>query len=70
MTDNLTLYELQNIQKALRETKEHTLNFRMIKPTERFNLSEPIQNATRLSLIRFSVYNSVSITNFYMPVWF
>ena len=31
MTDNLILYELQNIHEALTKTKEeHTLNFRMI----------------------------------------
>ena len=43
MTDNLILYELQNIHEALTKTKEeHTLNFRMIKPTENINFSEPI----------------------------
>ena len=31
----------------------------MIKPTEKFNFSEPILNTTRLGLIRLSVYNSV-----------
>ena len=30
----------------------------MIKPTEKFNLSEPIPNTTTLGLIRLSVYNS------------
>ena len=60
MTDNLILYELQNIHEALTKTKEeHTLNFRMIKPTKKFNFSEPILNTTKLGLIRLSVYNSV-----------
>ena len=36
MTDNLILRELQIIHEALTKTKEeHTLNFRMIKPTEK-----------------------------------
>ena len=39
--------------------KTHTLNFRMIKPTEKFNFSEPIHITTKLDLIRLSVYNSV-----------
>ena len=48
MTDNLILYELQNIREVLTKTKEeHTLNFRMIKPTEKFNFSEPIRNTTK-----------------------
>ena len=39
MTDNLMLRELQNIHEALTKTKEeHTLNFRMIKPTEKLFL--------------------------------
>ena len=39
MTDNLILYELQKIHEALTKTKEeHTLNFRMIKPTESLTL--------------------------------
>ena len=60
MTDNLILRELQNIHEALTKTKEeHTLNFRMIKPTEKFNFSEPILNSSKLGLIRLSVYNSV-----------
>ena len=60
MTDNLILYELQNIHEALTKTKEeYTLNFRMIKATEKFNFSEPILNTTKLGLIRLSVYNSV-----------
>ena len=72
MTDNLItggatsliLYELQNIHEALTKTKEeHTLNFRMIKPTEKFNFSEPILNTTKLGLIRLSVYNSVFNVN-------
>ena len=64
MTDNLILYELQNIHEALTKTKkEPTLNFRMIKPTEKFNFSEPILNTTKLVLIRLSVYNSVFNVN-------
>ena len=35
----------------------------MIKPTEKFNLSEPILNTTKLGLIRLSVYNSVFNVN-------
>ena len=31
----------------------------MIKPTEKFNFSEPILYTTKLGLIRLSVYNSV-----------
>ena len=54
------LWELQKITKELTKTKEeHTLNFRMIKPTEKFNFSEPILNTKKLGLIRLSVYNSV-----------
>ena len=64
MTENLILWELQKIHEALTKTKEeHTLNFRMIKPTEKFNFSEPILNTTKLGLIRFSVYNSVFNVN-------
>ena len=64
MTNNLILYELQNIHEALTKTKEeYTVNFRMIKPTERFNFSEPIFNTTKLGLIRLSVYNSVFNVN-------
>ena len=60
MTDNLILWEKQKIHDALTKTKEeHTLNFRMIRPTEKFNFSEPILNTTKLGLIRLSVYNSV-----------
>ena len=64
MSDSLILYELQNIHEALTKTKEeHTLNFRMIKPTEKFNFSEPILNTTKLGLIRLSVYNLVFNVN-------
>ena len=72
MTDNLItggatsliLWELQKIHDALTKTKEeHTLNFRMIKTTEKFNFSEPILNKTKLGLIRLSVYNSVFNVN-------
>ena len=63
-TDSLMLRELQNIHEALTKTKEeHTLHFRMIKPTEKFNFSEPILNTTKLGLIRLSVYNSVFNVN-------
>ena len=59
-TTSLIFWELQKIHKALTKTKEeHTLNFRMVKSTERFNFSEPILNTTKLGLIRLSVYNSV-----------
>ena len=64
MTDNLILYELQNIHEALTKTKEeHTLSFRMIKPTEKFYFSEPIPYTTKLGLVRLSVYNSVFNVN-------
>ena len=64
MTDYLILWELQKIHDALTKTKEeHTLSFRMIKPTEKFNFSEPILNKTKLGLIRLSVYNSVFNVN-------
>ena len=60
MTDNLILYELQKIHETLTKTKEeHTLNFRMIKPTEKFNISEPILNSSKSGLIRLFLYNSV-----------
>ena len=63
-SDSLILRELQNIHEALTNTKEeHTLNFRMIKPTEKFNFSEPILNSSKLGLIRLSVYNSVFNVN-------
>ena len=49
MTDSLILWEIQKIHDALTKTKEeHTFNFRMIKPTEKFNFSEPILNTTKL----------------------
>ena len=52
------------IHDALYKTKEeHTLNFRMIKPTEKFNISEPILNTSKLGLIRLSVHNSVFNVN-------
>ena len=60
MSDSLILRELQNIYEALTKTKEeHTLNFKMIKPTEKFNFSEPILNSSKLGVIRLSVYKSV-----------
>ena len=63
-SDILILRELQNIQEALTKTREeHTLNFRMIKPTEKFNFSEPLLNSSKLGLIRLSVYNSVFNVN-------
>ena len=63
-SDNLILYELQKIHDALTKIKdEHTLDFRMIKPTEKFNFSEPILNTTKLGLNRLSVYNSVFNVN-------
>ena len=56
MTDYLILHELQKIHEALTTTKEEqTLNFRMLKPTEKFNFSESILNTTKLSLIRLSI---------------
>ena len=62
--NNLMFRELQNIHEALTKTKEeYTLSFRMIKPTEKFNFSEPILNTTKLGLIRLSVYNSVLNVN-------
>ena len=40
MNDNLILSELEKIHKTLTKTKEeHTLNFRLIKPTKEFNFS-------------------------------
>ena len=64
MTDSLILWELQKIHDALTKTKEeHTLNFRMIKPTAKFNFSEPILNTTKLGLIRLLVYKSVFNVN-------
>ena len=59
-TSSLILYELRKINETLSKTKEeHTLNVRMIKPTEKFNFSEPILISSKLGLIRLSVYNSV-----------
>ena len=59
-TTSLILYELRKINETLSKTKEeHTLNFRMIKPTEKFNFSEPILNSSKLDEIGLSVYNSV-----------
>ena len=64
MTDSLILWELQKIHEAFtKSNEEHTLNFRMIKPTEKFNFSDPILNTTKLGLIRLSVYNSVFNVN-------
>ena len=64
MTDSLILWKLQKIHEVLTKIKEeHTLNFRMIKPSEKFNFSEPILNTTKLGLITLSVYNSVFILN-------
>ena len=65
MTENLILCELQTIhEETLTKTKEeHTLYFRMINPTEKFNFNQPILNTTKLALIRLSVYNSVFIVN-------
>ena len=64
MTDDLKLREQQNMHEALTKTKEElTLNFRMIKLTEKFNFSESILDTTKLGLIRLSVYNSVLNVN-------
>ena len=35
----------------------------MIKPTEKFNFSEPILNSSKISLVRLSFYNSVFNVN-------
>ena len=68
MTDNLInggatslmLWELQKITIELTKTKEeHTLNFRMIKPNERFHFNNHIFNTMKIVLIRLSVYNSL-----------
>ena len=59
-TSSSILYELRKINETLSKTKEeHTLNLRMIKPTEKFNFCEAILNTTKLGLIRLSVYDSV-----------
>ena len=64
MSDNLILYELQKIHETLTKTiEEHTINLSMIKPTEKFNFSEPILNSSEFGLIRLSVYNSVFNVN-------
>ena len=64
MTDNLILYEQQKMHETLTKTKEeHIINFRMRKLTEKFNISEPILNSSKLGLIRLSVYNSVFNVN-------
>ena len=58
MTDNLILWEPQKMHEALTKTKEeHTLNLRMIKPTEKFNFSEPIFNTKKLGLIDYQSIN-------------
>ena len=63
-TTSLILYELRKINETLSKTKEElTLNFRMIKPTEKFNFSESILNSSKLGLIGFSFYNSVFNVN-------
>ena len=52
------------IHETLTKTKEeHTLNFRMIKPTEKFSFSETILNSSKLGLFRLSVYDSVFNVN-------
>ena len=44
------------IHETLTKTKEeHTLNFRMIKPTEKISFSETILNSSKLGLFRLSV---------------
>ena len=57
MTDNLFTggaislisWELQKITKEITKTKdEHILNFRMIKPNERFHFNNPILNTTKM----------------------
>ena len=63
-TTSLILYELRKINGTLSRTKEeHTLNFRTIKPTERFNFSEPILNSSKLDLFGLAAYNSVFNAN-------
>ena len=61
MTDNLILWELQKITKELTKTKnEHTLNFRMMRPAERFHFNEPILNTSKLGLymlVRLVLYH-------------
>ena len=57
MTDNLFTggaislmsWELQKIAKEITKTKdEHILNFRMIKPNERFHFNNSILNTTKM----------------------
>ena len=63
-TTSLILYELRKINETLSKTKEeHTLNFKSINTTEKFNFSEPILNSSKLGLIILSVYNSVFNVN-------
>ena len=70
MNENLISYELQKIQKALTKTKrEHTLSFRLVKPTEKLYFSETILNTTKLGLIILSVLISLFFvikTNFFL----
>ena len=48
MTDNLIQWEPQQIHEALTNTKEeYTLNFIMIKLTEKFSVSGHILNLTK-----------------------
>ena len=64
--DNINMkntYKITNVHPPIKTKEEYTLNFRMIKPTEKFNFSEPILNTTKLGLIRLSVYNSVFNVN-------
>ena len=64
MTENFILWELQRIHESLTKTKEeHTHNFRMITPTEKFNFCEPILNTTKIGSFRLSVYKSVFNVN-------
>ena len=63
-TTSLIIYELRKINETLSKTKEeHTFNFRKIKPTQKFNFSEPILNSSNKGLIGLSVYNSVFNVN-------
>ena len=52
------------IHEGLTKTKEkHTVNFRMIRPTEQFNFSAPIINRTKFGLFKLSSYSSVFNVN-------
>ena len=63
-TTSLILYELRKINETLSKTKEeHTLKFRMIKPTEKFDFSETVLKSSKLGLIGLWVYNSVFNVN-------